>query len=110
MLMLPIQVTFDDIVKGIINSPSSDPVALAMQRAGLTSPLVGLQRVSFLHGSTRVYAELSPELKALRKFLAYGDRFEALEVIRDRKGNITGHKPVQSKVKVQVPESLGRAA
>lgn len=90
--VLIITVTDKDMTQGVINSPTSDPIALAAQRAGAIQPRVGLRRLSVQTPEGRTFYELSPELQKFRRKLAYGDRYEMLEVTRDKKGNITGHK------------------
>lgn len=101
MFSIPVRVEFEDLVQGIINSPTSDPIALALQRAGLPKVIVGEHRISFAQGPKRVFADIPPVLQTFRRQLRYRDRFEALEVIRDKKGNVVGHKPMVATVHVK---------
>lgn len=107
---MQITVTHEDLLKGIINSPTSDPVALAAQRAGLLNPIVGRHRISVKHGTGRAYGDLSPALKAFRQELTYGDRYEILDVVRNKKGEPTGHKPATFDITFSSSQELKAAA
>jgi hypothetical protein len=82
---MQLTITQADLEKGIINSPTSDAVALAAQRAGLVRPLVGRTHISFDHGPTRQRVEMPIELKKFIAKLSYGERHEMLKMKRGRK-------------------------
>lgn len=108
--MITLTITHEDLLAGILNSPTSDPIALAAQRVGLLNPRVGLTGMSFAHGQGRAHVPFGPELKQFVSKLAYGDKYEILPVIRDKKGNITGHEPAVFQLKTTDVELEERKA
>lgn len=98
--MLNITITQADMLAGVINSQTSDPIALAAQRAGLTQVKVGLHRMSFAHGNQLFSVEMPADLKQFRRDLTYGDRHEALRHGKV-KGKFTEHIARTFGLKVQ---------
>lgn len=109
MRNINITLVHDDLVKGVINSYTSDPVALAAQRAGLQNPVVGRKAITFTQGRERVRAEMSPALQRFVKALAFGERHEALKVKRGKNDSIS-HEPVTFVVTVAEAGELKEAA
>lgn len=109
--MITLQITYDDLLQGIVNSPTSDPIALAAQRAGLQHPFVNYRSISFDHGLGRATLPFGPELRTFRRRLEYGDRHEMLRVKRDKKGEISSYESVVFQLKPpQATQVLPKAA
>ena len=112
--MITLTITQDDMEKGIVNSPSSDPIALAAQRAGMRNPLVGLKGISFDQGMHRARIAFGPELQLFVKLLAYRDRHEMLAIKRGKKEGEFHHIPATFVLKMDsvkfYEEALATAA
>ena len=86
--MIPVHVTIEDLTTGVINSPSGDPVCLALSRA-LPSAIdiaIGSRCAWWTDRITkeRLCSILPVHVIDFRKRLSYLDRFEALKWIADQ--------------------------
>lgn len=90
---MQVTVTEHDLLNGVINSYTSDPIARAITRLGLSQVRVGREQISFIQGGERVFLPLHPNAKQFLKRLAYGDRHEMLKVKRNKKGDVVGSEP-----------------
>lgn len=85
---MKISVTLDDLKVGVINAPSGDPLALAIQRAipKAKDVRVGAKLVHYLMGEKWLVSALPLTAIDFLHRLAYTDRFEMLEWKSVQKG------------------------
>lgn len=85
--MLPtigVSVSEQDVKMGVLNSPVSDPVALACVRAGMRNVRVGLWALTFEQAGKVYRASLPKEVTAFLRRCQFTQRHEILR--EDRKG------------------------
>lgn len=112
-----IELRYDDIQAGVINSPSSDPIALAAQRAGLRNPRVGRKTISWEEVVEagigpiyqRVWAALPDNAVRILKRMIYEAKEEILdcEIKRDKRGNVLAIKHKSVFIPIGVGEVQG---
>lgn len=101
-----LELRYDDIERGVINSRTAGPLSLAAQRIGLRNPRVGKKTISWEEEREafggfvmrRVWAALPDNAVRILKRLEYEAKEEILpcEVKRDKRGNVLSikHKSV----------------
>lgn len=102
--MIRLTVTLDHLKRGVINSRTGDPIALAAMKAGLIAPQINRRSIMWTDqvAEKAMIAPLPIEAIAFLHRLRYEDRFEMLEMASPSKDQIAKAKTEIALIKAKM--------